>query len=152
MRDYKQVVETLRKMLEIQGTDGTWNYDPYLFGMYNGIAISLAVVTGEVPQVRNAPHTFLSTDVVNVRELLDRITNTLGDRAGTCHPKSKPFSTVDFGTPTPPKAPAVKKVKTVHVPPCEIKQNYMCASNCKKCIEASPYRRTTDGRFAKKVK
>lgn len=32
----------LYKLLEIQGQHGNWNYDPYMFGFYNGIECAIA--------------------------------------------------------------------------------------------------------------
>jgi len=54
----EQTPDTMAKMrdlVEIQGRDGTWNYDKYLFGMYNGMELMLAMVEGREPKYRDWP-------------------------------------------------------------------------------------------------
>ena len=50
----------LKEMLEVQGRNGTWNYDPYFHGMYNGMEVMLAVLEGREPVFRGAPEKWLS--------------------------------------------------------------------------------------------
>jgi len=50
----------LKEMLEVQGRDGTWNYDPYFHGMYNGMEVMLAVLENREPVFRGAPKKWLS--------------------------------------------------------------------------------------------
>ena len=50
----------LKEMLEVQGRDGTWNYDSYFHGMYNGMEVMLAVLEGREPAFREAPEKWLS--------------------------------------------------------------------------------------------
>ena len=50
----------LKEMLEVQGRDGTWNYDYYFHGMYNGMEVMLAVLEGREPAFREAPEKWLS--------------------------------------------------------------------------------------------
>lgn len=50
----------LKEMLEIQGRDGTWNYDHYFHGMYNGMEVMLAVLEGRDSVFREAPKKWLS--------------------------------------------------------------------------------------------
>ena len=50
----------LKEMLEVQGRDGTWNYDHYFHGMYNGMEVMLAVLEGREPVFREAPKKWLS--------------------------------------------------------------------------------------------
>ena len=50
----------LKEMLEVQGRDGTWNYDHYFHGMYNGMEGMLAVLEGREPVFREAPEKWLS--------------------------------------------------------------------------------------------
>jgi hypothetical protein len=44
--DYKQnsQVETVKEMVKIQGSDGNWNYDPYMLGLYNGLEFDLYIL------------------------------------------------------------------------------------------------------------
>lgn len=50
----------LKEMLEVQGRNGTWNYDHYFHGMYNGMEVMLAVLEGREPVFREAPKKWLS--------------------------------------------------------------------------------------------
>jgi hypothetical protein len=50
----------LRELVEVQGRDGTWNYDPYFHGMYNGMEVMLAVSENREPVFRGAPERWLS--------------------------------------------------------------------------------------------
>ena len=53
-------VVKLKEMLEVQGRDGTWNYDPYFHGMYNGMEVMLAVLENRELVLRGAPEKWLS--------------------------------------------------------------------------------------------
>jgi len=56
----QKLVVKLKELLEVQGRDGTWNYDPYFHGMYNGIEVMLAVLENREPVFRGAPKKWLS--------------------------------------------------------------------------------------------
>lgn len=51
----QSIVDELGKMHEIQGMNGTWNYDPYMHGMYNGMEFCTSLVKGVEPKYREAP-------------------------------------------------------------------------------------------------
>jgi hypothetical protein len=53
-------VVKLKELLEVQGREGTWNYDPYFHGMYNGMEVMLAVLEDREPVFRGAPEKWLS--------------------------------------------------------------------------------------------
>lgn len=53
-------VVKLKELLEVQGRNGTWNYDPYFHGMYNGMEVMLAVLEDREPVFRGAPKKWLS--------------------------------------------------------------------------------------------
>jgi hypothetical protein len=53
-------VVKLKEMLEVQGRDGIWNYDPYFHGMYNGMEVMFAVLENREPVFRGAPEKWLS--------------------------------------------------------------------------------------------
>lgn len=57
--------KVMREMLEIQGRDGNWNYDPYMHGLYNGMEYMLAMVEGRVPIFRQAPEKWLCDNPEN---------------------------------------------------------------------------------------
>ena len=54
-------VAKMREMLEVQGRDGTWNYSPYLRGMYNGMEFMLALVEDREPVYRDEPDKYYTT-------------------------------------------------------------------------------------------
>jgi hypothetical protein len=51
----EKTLKDMRNMVEIQGSNGTWNYDPYMQGMYNGMELMLAMVEGREPVYKEAP-------------------------------------------------------------------------------------------------
>jgi hypothetical protein len=53
-------VVKLKELLEVQGRNGTWNYDPYFHGMYSGMEVMLAVLEDREPVFRGAPKKWLS--------------------------------------------------------------------------------------------
>ena len=56
----QKLVVKLKELLEVQGRDGTWNYDPYFHGMYNCMEVMLAVLENREPVFRGAPKKWLS--------------------------------------------------------------------------------------------
>ena len=50
----------MQEMLEVQGSDGNWNYDSYMHGMYNGMEYMLSMVESREPVFREAPKKWLS--------------------------------------------------------------------------------------------
>ena len=50
----------MKGMLEVQGREGKWNYDPYSHGMYNGMEFMVALVEGRNPVFLKAPEKWLS--------------------------------------------------------------------------------------------
>lgn len=53
--EFKEKIEVINNCLNIQGADGTWNYDSYMQGMYNGIEFALSVLEERSPNFRSAP-------------------------------------------------------------------------------------------------
>jgi hypothetical protein len=53
-------VAKMQEMLEVQGSDGNWNYDSYMHGMYNGMEYMLSMVESREPVFREAPKKWLS--------------------------------------------------------------------------------------------
>ena len=48
-----------KEMLKVQGEDGTWNYDEYMHGMYNGMEYIVAMMEDREPVYREAPKEWL---------------------------------------------------------------------------------------------
>lgn len=45
----------VREQIRIQGSNGNWNHDPYMLGMYNGMECVIATLEGRPPQYRKVP-------------------------------------------------------------------------------------------------
>lgn len=54
-----KLLSNMKTMLEIQCTDGTWNYDPYMHGMANGMLYMESLVTAVDPVYLDAPDVWL---------------------------------------------------------------------------------------------
>jgi hypothetical protein len=59
MTELDDRIKELKKLLEIQGSAGNWDYDEYMFGYYNGMALALAVLTDSDPLYYNKPDMFI---------------------------------------------------------------------------------------------
>ena len=55
----KEKIETMKEMLEIQGSDGNWNYSSSMHGMYNGMELMMALAEGREPVYKDAPDQWL---------------------------------------------------------------------------------------------
>jgi hypothetical protein len=49
------IIIQLNELKDMQGTDGTWNYDSYMLGMYNGMEMCIALSEDRKPVYRTAP-------------------------------------------------------------------------------------------------
>lgn len=47
--EYKRSHNKIKEMKNIQGTDGNWNYNEYMRGMYNGLELALATLENRDP-------------------------------------------------------------------------------------------------------
>jgi hypothetical protein len=55
-------LEEAKKMRDVQGQDGNWNYDPYMQGLYNGMEFVISVMEDRAPVYKKAPD-FWGVDV-----------------------------------------------------------------------------------------
>jgi hypothetical protein len=54
----KQMEEFLKEansILKVQGNDGNWDYDEYMFGMFNGMELIVSMAEKREPNFRKAP-------------------------------------------------------------------------------------------------
>lgn len=56
-RAEKNKVEVLYEHLLTQGQDGTWNCNPYMMGLYNGLELAIATLESREPCYRDKPDT-----------------------------------------------------------------------------------------------
>lgn len=53
-------VAKMKELLEVQGRDGNWNFNPYMQGMYNGMELMVALAERRDPVFRKPPENWLS--------------------------------------------------------------------------------------------
>ena len=49
----------LKELVDIQCSDGNWNYDSYMRGMANGMLLSVAILEDKDPLYLNEPDEYL---------------------------------------------------------------------------------------------
>lgn len=49
------MIEKMKEMLEVQGQSGNWDYDEYMFGMYNGMELMLSIAEKRDPTYKERP-------------------------------------------------------------------------------------------------
>jgi len=52
-------IKKLQGMIDLQCSDGNWNYDPYMHGMANGMIFAMSVLNGKDPKYMTAPDKWL---------------------------------------------------------------------------------------------
>jgi hypothetical protein len=52
-------LKELQKAIDIQCSDGNWNYDPYMFGLANGLLVAKAILTESDVALLTAPDHWL---------------------------------------------------------------------------------------------
>lgn len=52
-------IDSLRDMTQVACANGTWNFDPYLHGMANGMIFALSIFEGGEPKYLSAPKKWL---------------------------------------------------------------------------------------------
>lgn len=59
------VIIRLENLIDVQGTNGNWNYDNYMLGFYNGLVLALNVVRNDEndPAFREKPEEGFITDM-----------------------------------------------------------------------------------------
>lgn len=55
---YKTLLGSAQHLLDLQGADGNWDYDPYMLGMYNGMELLLSLMECREPEFRDPPDTW----------------------------------------------------------------------------------------------
>lgn len=53
-------LEVVERLLSIQGMHGNWDFDPYMHGLYNGLALAVSIMRGDDrPDYKDAPEHWL---------------------------------------------------------------------------------------------
>ena len=53
-------LKNLQQIIDIQATSGNWDYDPYMFGLLNGMLFARSLLDGKDPGFKSAPEVWLS--------------------------------------------------------------------------------------------
>lgn len=67
------IIKQLKDALNIQLSDGNWNYNSYMHGMANGIIFALAVVEGTDPKYLDRPEEWLENKKAQPEEELKEL-------------------------------------------------------------------------------
>jgi len=70
----EELSAAIKELLRIQGSDGNWNHDPYMHGMYNGMELIRSLVDGDNnPQYKMPPKVWIKDTIPKdfVPEVLD---------------------------------------------------------------------------------
>jgi len=51
----KNLIARLKILVDIQGANGNWNFDPYMVGMFNGMELMMSMVEKREPCYRAIP-------------------------------------------------------------------------------------------------
>ena len=66
---FQNSLKTLREMLDVQCSNGNWNYDSYMHGMANGMIFALSLFDNKSPEYLKAPEVWLC-DIPNNNKLV----------------------------------------------------------------------------------
>jgi len=50
-----KMLDDIDFLLETQGSNGNWNHDPYMHGMYNGMELIVSMIKGKSPEYKGPP-------------------------------------------------------------------------------------------------
>lgn len=56
---FQNALKTLREILNIQCSNGNWNYNPYMHGVANGMIFALAFLDNKEPEYLETPEVWL---------------------------------------------------------------------------------------------
>ena len=56
------IANELGEIRNVQGSNGNWNFDSYMHGLYNGIEWALAMVEERSPEFKETPEKWLCSD------------------------------------------------------------------------------------------
>ena len=60
---------SFKKVVDIQCSDGNWNYDPYQFGYANGMILALGIFDGKDPRFLEAPKKWLGETLTEAKQV-----------------------------------------------------------------------------------
>lgn len=66
IKPFTKRLQSLNDLIDIQCSDGNWNYDPYMHGMANGMLLSLSVIKDQEPTFMQAPKRWLKDTAAQI--------------------------------------------------------------------------------------
>jgi hypothetical protein len=60
VKDRSEIEQCIQSLRDTQGQHGTWNFDSYMLGLYNGLELVLAIIQERDPEYRVAPDKWLA--------------------------------------------------------------------------------------------
>lgn len=61
-----------KELLDIQGSNGNWDYTPYMLGMYNGMELIIAVLEDREPKYKDPPKKYRADETTDDKEKTKR--------------------------------------------------------------------------------
>lgn len=61
----EEKIKAMNDLVNVQGSNGNWDYDEYMFGMFNGMELMLAIAEGRAPNFRSTPNKWLRDVEIN---------------------------------------------------------------------------------------
>lgn len=71
----KTHLEKLKEVHEVQGYQGNWEYSEYMWGMYNGLELALAIYEDREPIYKEKPKRFGSDPIPPKENILSKLRN-----------------------------------------------------------------------------
>jgi len=65
-----ELIEKLNGLLKVQGTDGNWNHDNYMCGMFNGMELMLSIIENREVNYKSPSDAKKEVIKMNVKEKL----------------------------------------------------------------------------------
>ena len=59
MSNLEEIKNTMRDLINVQCSNGNWNYNEYMHGMANGMLLMMSIVDGSQPEFLEAPESWL---------------------------------------------------------------------------------------------
>ncbi len=76
LEEWKQHLIIAKEMLDLQGSDGNYNYDSYMLGLYNGMEYIIAFFETREPNFKNGKDIEFLNDKNKNQELKKQLSNS----------------------------------------------------------------------------
>ena len=69
-------LDAVREQIKAQGIHGTWNYCPYMHGLYNGLECALATLEKRAPKFKSPPDEWICDESLIAKEKVGQMITT----------------------------------------------------------------------------